>query len=246
MKNLYLLFILASLLIFSGCDSTATVESNKVSSSEIYQNYSITARKNQTNISATFRVGGASGTTVDLDSPAKIIHNGNEMNESKPGFLKGTNYQDSVNEFVPTHKFVYTDAKGKTWQNEITMQGLEIASNEISFSKAKGGKIILSRPVGKDEIVEFTIISDQTAPEVSKNKSKKRLPEKVYSTRLQVKFDTAHSSVIIAPNSLRNFADGTAQLHLNLRKSKNLQQSAKGGIIDFTYEAEQVAVNIGK
>lgn len=245
MKHIFLLIIISSLLFLSGCDSTETVASNKVASTEIYQSYSITASKNRTSVAATFRVGGASGTTVDLAAPAKISHNGKTMNESGPGFMKGTNYTDSSEEFVTNHKFVYTDAKGKAWQNEITVQPLEMTSAQIVVSKRKGGKITLSRPVGKDEEIQFSINSDQTPPDTNV-KSKKKVVQKVYATGLQVKFDATRSSAIISPVSLKNFAEGTANISLTVRKSKQILQSAKGGVIDFTYQSENISANVVK
>lgn len=246
MKKLCLLLILASVLVFTGCPSTETIESRKVASTEIYQYYSISASKNRTNVSATFRVGGATGTTVDLDAPAKILHNGKPMNERKPDFMKGTDYGDSAEEFVPTHKFAYTDAKGKTWQNDIAVQALEINSTEIIISKRKGGKITFSRPVGKDETVEISINSDQNPPDESKTKSRKKVPQKVYSTQLQVAFNPARSIAAISPISLKNFAEGTASISLTVKKSKQISQSAKGGQIDFTYNADSISANVVK
>ncbi len=168
-----------------GCASTETIESTKVSPTEIYQAYSINSNKNSTNTTATFRVGGATGSTVDLDVPSKILHNEQEMSESKPFLFKGTDYNASAKQFVSQHKFSFTDAAGKTWNNEISLDALEITSQNLTISKANGGIIVLSRPVGKDENVEFSIVSEKIPPsgEISANSNApSRIPEKDYST----------------------------------------------------------------
>lgn len=228
-----------------GCASTETIESTKVSPTEIYQSYIINGSKNSTNVNVTFRVSGPTGSTVDLDAPAKVEHNGKEMTESKPGFMKGTDYNDSANQFIPSHKFKFTDAGGKVWENEIGLEALEITSQNLSFTKSNGGTITLSRPVGKDENVEFSLVSEKTPPASTNSNSANKKPELDYSTNLQVSFDQAGTTAKIESASLKNFVDGKATLMVTVRKNKAAQQSAKGGSLDFNYESQKIAVNVG-
>lgn len=245
MLQKYLPVFLVFLFGVLGCASTDTVESTKVSPSEIYQSYMIRGSKTGTTVNATFRVGGATGSTVDLDAPSKIEHNGKEMNESKPGILKGTDYNDPANQFVSQHKFKFTDASGKAWENEISLEALELTNQNLTISKASGGTITLSRPVGKDENVEFLLVSEKTPPSTGNSNSANKKPELSYSTSVQVKFDDARSTATIEPFSLKNFVDGKAYLTVTVRRNKSTQQAAKGGSMDFTYEAQKVAVNVG-
>lgn len=232
------------LLVVLGCASTETIESTKVASTEIYQSYIIQGNKNSTNVNATFRVGGSTGSTVDLDAPSKIEHNEKEMEESKPGFMKGTDYHDSASQFVANHKFSYTDSSGKLWENEINMEALEITAKDLNISRAAGSAIIFSRPIGKDENVEISLESEKTPPPSSNSNASNKAPEKVYSTRLQVSFDDTQMSAKIEPFSLKDFVDGKANISVTVRKNKTVQQSAKGGSFDFTYESQKVAVNV--
>lgn len=246
MLQKHLLVLLVFLFGMLGCASTETVESTKVSPSEIYQDYTIRGSKNNTFASATFRVGGSTGSTVDLDAPSKVEHNGTTLNESGPGFLKGTTYNATVSEFVPNHKFTFTDANGKVWTNEISLNALELTSPNVVISKANGGTITLSRPVGKDENVEFSLVSEKTAPSSSSSNanSPNKKAELDYSTNLQFSFDANRSSIKIEPFTLKNFVDGKATLKVNVRKNKSTQQSAKGGALDFVYESQKVAVTV--
>lgn len=246
MLQKYLPVFLIFLFAILGCRSTETIESTKVSASEIYQDYSIRANKNETIITATFRVSGPTGSTVDLDTPAKIEHNGEEMSERSPGFMKGTDYQHTLaNEFAALHKFKFTDADGKIWENEINLEALEITAKDISISKANGGIITLSRLVGKDENVQFAITSEKTPPASANNtNANEGSPVLSYSANLQFSFDEKRTSIKVEPFSLKNFVDGTANIVMTVRKNKTAQQSAKGGSLDFIYEAQKVIVNV--
>lgn len=243
MLQKYLPVFLIFLIGVLGCRSTETIESTKVSATEIYQDYTIRGSKSNTSVTATFRVSGQTGSTVDLDAPAKIDHNGKEMSESKPGLLKGTDYQDSANEFVSNHKFKFTDADGKVWENEIGLDALEITAKDISISKTNGGTITLSRSVGKNENVEFSITSEKTPPSTNTNaNSNSSTPN--YSTNLQFSFDASRTSIKVEPSSLKNFIDGKANILMTVRKNNDAQQSAKGGSMNIIYEAQKVSANI--
>lgn len=246
MLQKYLPVFIIFLFGILGCASTETIESTKVAPTEIYQDYIIRGSKNGTTINATFRVGGPTGSTIDLDAPSKVAHNGKDMNESAPGFLKGTDYHSSANEFIANHKFSFTDASGKTWENEIALEPLEINAKDLNISRAVGSAITFSRPIGKNENIEVSLVSEKTPPPPPSNvNTNVQTPEKVYSTRLQVSFDNSQMFAKIEPFSLKNFVDGKATLQVTVRKNKALQQSAKGGSIDFTYESQKVAVNVG-
>jgi hypothetical protein len=243
-----LLKILPVFLIFLsmilGCASTETVESTKVAPTEIYQSYLIRGTKSSTSVNATFRVGGQTGSTVDLDEPSSVSHNGKQMTESAPGFMKGTDYHDSANQFVSNHKFSYKDAGGKVWENEISLDAVEITSPNLTVSPSSGGTITLSRPVGKDEKIEFSLVSEKAQPASNSSNSNSKTPEKNYLITLQVDFDQTRTMAKIQPNSLKNFVDGKAKLSLVVSKNKSAQQSAKGGSLDFTYESEKIPVSV--
>ena len=73
--------------------SVETVPSDTVQSSQIYRIYTIEANKTRTEIAAAFRIGGATGTTVELTAPAQILYNNQAMPVSAPSNLIGTNYR---------------------------------------------------------------------------------------------------------------------------------------------------------
>lgn len=247
MLQKYLPVFIIFLFGVMGCASWESIESTKVSSTEIYQDYVIEGSKDRTTVTATFRVGGGTGSTVDLDAPSKILHNGKEMSESGAGFMKGTDYHDSADNFVANHKFVYTDASGKTWQNEISCEPLEMTVKDINISKTNGATITLSRPVAEDEFFDFTLTSETDPPPAtnSNSNSNNTTPEKVYSVTLPRDLDASRTAIKIEPSALmKNFVDGKAFLSLMLMKNGTIQHSARGGSIRFSYTAQKVAVNV--
>lgn len=243
MLQKYLPVFLVFLFGVLGCRSTETIESTKVSATEIYQSYLIQGNKNSTSVNVTFRVGGPTGSTVDLDAPAKIEHNGKEMTESSPGFLKGTDYNDSSSQFVANHKFKFTDASGKVWENEISLEALEITSQNLSFSKSSGATFMLSRPLGKEETVEISLTSEKNPPPPSNNgNSSNKTSDLNYGISLHPTFDQTGTTAKIESSELKNFVDGKANLQMTVRKNKSASQSAKGGSLEFSYEAQKVSL----
>jgi hypothetical protein len=230
-----------------GCASTGTVESTKIAPSEIYQEYSISARRNQTNVSAIFREDGALGTTVDLDAPSKIEHNGKEMRENPPSFLKGTTYYDEVSRFEPAHKFVYTDSAGKIYQNEIRLEPLEISGDSFNLSGAGTNRIPVSRPVGASETIIVSLTSETAPPPKETNTNANTNPDDAptYSFTVPANLDETRAAFIIEPSLLKKFAPGKAHLSFEVRKEVTAtQMTNKGGKMTFSYESASVAVNV--
>jgi hypothetical protein len=233
------------ILFVMGCASTETIESSKVSPSEIYQEYSISSDSNQTRISTVFRVGGAMGTTVDLDAPSKIEHNGREMAEMAPSFLKGTTYLYQSDQFEPVHQFVYTDASGKVYQNEIRLEALEIDAKSINLSLSAKNKIPLSRRVGDDETVLLTLVSDTRAPQSNVNANKTNENIDIYSLTRPVNLDETRTALVMEPYQLKKFVPGKAKISVEVRKETGLKQAAdKGGKMVFTYESADAVANV--
>jgi hypothetical protein len=241
MLQKYLPVFVVFLFVILGCASTETIESTKVSASEIYQSYVIESNKNKTNVTATFRIGGHTGTTIDLDAPAKVEHNGKPLNESGEGFFKGTDYQFS-GAFTENHRFAYTDSNGKVWQNEISLSPLEMTSKDIIISKSGSGVINLSRPVGEDESVDFSIYSEKHS--MSNSNSGNNVSEFDYQSSLRVDLDPSRTMAKVRNLSLQKFVIGKARISLIVRKNKGVQHSAKSGAMDITYQSQDAAANV--
>lgn len=235
MKKHFPVFAIFILFVW-GCASTETIESTKVAPTEIYQDYSIEASRSQTNVTATFRVGGGRGTTVDLNAPSRIEHNGTTMSEKPSSFLKGTTYYSSSSRFEPAHLFVFTDANGKTYRNEIRLELLDVVGNNFNLSPSETSRIPLSRSVRNDENISVSLDSEAkpSAAITNANVDSENVPS--YSLSYVATLDEIGSTLIIDRHQLRKFIPGKARLNIEVRKAESVKDATdKGGSISFVY-----------
>lgn len=220
--------------------SVETVSSNAVQAAQVYRIYAIQASAAKTEAVAAFRVGGATGTTLELNAPAKILYNDEAMPVSAPGNLigtnyrvKGTDYRTSFQQYSPAHKFSYTDAKGKTYVNSITLAPVEIAAkNAIRFDNLKPTVIPLSRAIGASETLTISLDSviDNAIP----------------TNDDSVFLNASRNAVVIAPNYWKTKSlESQTELKIKIKKSGTVSNAAPlGGSISATYSAASVSVKI--
>lgn len=238
-----LLFCLAIFtFLFSGCAPVETVESAKVSPSEIRQDYTISTNRSRTEVTATFYANRAS---VDLDDPSRIELNGQEMNESKPFLMKGTDYHYSSDKFESRFQFALHTADGKIYRNEIIVQPLEIASQKLNLSRTSEVTIRLSRAVEPNETITFSLWSKRVQKS-SKNKNFDSENE-TFSTSGDVVLDDSRTSFVIDSNRLENFPLGKATLKLKVSKNADVRQSTGGGgRLSAIYDSQNVTVTVAQ
>jgi hypothetical protein len=243
MKNLFRHLPAIFILLFAGlgCSSVSTslgtIESTKVKPENVYQSYQIDADKNGMNVVVTFRDGGAWEKTVDLDEPSKIEYNGKEMEQSAAGFLKGTTYEFYSKEIVPENEFVYTDATGKIFRNQINVLPIEIATQEIIFSRSRPNTIQFSRPVQQTENLTITLTSLEDMPDAGAANSKTK--DATHSAFIYGELDESRTSITFSPNDLKKFTNGKAVLEIVVKGDVILQEANKvGGEINSVYETE--------
>lgn len=237
--KIHLAILLFLTIISTGCYSIETVESTSVSANDVYQSYAIRSDKSRTSVFVVFRVGAKSGATIDLDAPSKIEHNSKLMPEIAPTGWKGTTYEESENKFTGNHQFLYTDASGKSYRNEISVEPLEFGGNSFKVNRTSETLIPLSRSVAENETVS-AYISGKAKP--NKNKSNEDSSDSV-----DLRLDSLRSSIAIKPDDLKNLSDGKASLHLKVEKTVPLRQAGtKGGEIEISYEAQGITLKIVK
>jgi hypothetical protein len=228
-------------LIVSACNvaSVETVQSNSVAPSEIFQGYSISANKNSISAEAVFRIGGATGTTLDLIAPSRVEYNETAMqksaavNSSVPIFSKGTTYSSNSNVFRPNQQFVYTASDGKIYRNSISLAPLELALKKpLVFSTKTATAIPLSRPLATDEKLEISL--DET------------IFDDISLTDNTVYLDTARKVLIVTPAFLKEKeVKKSVNLTVKVSKSQAIKETtARGGNISFSYQSAEVGANI--
>lgn len=251
-KHFYLCGFL--LLLTFGCRSCDTIESNKVVQSEIYQDYSVTASNTGTDVTATFRVGGSTGMTVDLDAPSKVEYNGREMTENLRSMLAGTIYTVQITGFQGSHQFTYTNGEGRVFENSITFDQLEIVPGVREINPKEKTIIFLSRPLRDNESLETTLSSLEPTPTPTpqNGNAERRGNIRVedspsFSQSLGGNLTGKRNAIEISPGDLKNFVPGKAVLKIAVRGNSGLQQETKtGGTIRYTYTSEGLSVTVLK
>lgn len=222
--------------------SVETVSSNTVQASQIYQIYTVRTSKTRTESFSEFRVGGATGTTLELAAPANILYNDQPMSISAPSNLvgtnykvKGTNYRTFLDNFQSTHEFSYTDADGKTYVNSISLAPVEVsAKSAINLETEKPSTIPLSRAIGADETLTFAL---DVRPD-----------EEIPTAGNTIYFNEKRNAIIITPqywsaNQVRPQFD----LQIKIQKSGGISNgTALGGSIWAIYKSAPVVVNVGQ
>ncbi|MEZ4743615.1 MAG: hypothetical protein R3B45_14415 [Bdellovibrionota bacterium] len=151
---LYRSKLLRTLVLFlfcmkiSSCSSNDTVDSDKVDPDAYYGSYRgyYSGEDKKVYFSAQFRVGGNTGTTVKLTSPAKISIAGNEMElvegEERPINVSGTYYNyelDVVSSPEDSYLFSWVRNDEKVIENTVTLPGDISVSSPSSASELKEG-----------------------------------------------------------------------------------------------------------
>ena len=250
-KKHYLLLLVLVAFGF-GCRSCDTVESNKIAQSTIYQDYEIFATKDSTSVTATFRVGGSGGTTIDLDAPSRIEYNGKELTENLRTMFGGTNYSFSGG-FQSSNQFSYTNGDGRTMANGISFDPIEPVPGAREIKPREKTLILLSRPVGENESLETTISSLEPTPtplpqngntEVRGNTG---VDTPQYTRSLHNNLNGNRNGIEIDAGELKNFAPGQATLRISVKGNSELQQKTEtGGSINYTYSSQLIAVTVLK
>lgn len=248
-KHFYLFLVL--LLLTFGCRSCDTLESDKVAQSEIHQSYSIHATTDEVKVIATFRVGGPTGTTVDLDSPSKIEYNGATLTENLRSILSGTIYTAESSEFQGNHVFTYTNGEGKVFRNQIAFEPLDPISGPLTISPSDKTAILLSRVVGENESVQASITSLEPTPQNSNSTSNtvgNKDPEgPSYSLDIPTNLNNTRTALIIGRGGLKGFAPGKAQLKITVRNNRDLaEKTPTGGNIGYEYISPGLNVTVAK
>lgn len=241
----FLFFLTISFMFLSlACvqASVETVSSNTVQASQIYQIYNIETSKAKTEIVAAFRIGGATGTTLELTAPANVFYNNQPLPVSAPGNLigtnykmKGTDYRTFLDNFQSSHEFSYTDADGKTYVNSISLAPVEIsAKGAINLEMENPTTIPLSRVIGANETLTVAIDSI--------------IDDEIPTNGNTVYFNEKRNAIVITPQywSAKQLKP-RAELQIKIKKSGSVSNGTPlGGSISAVYKAAPVMISVGQ
>lgn len=243
MKKLALLFVLPLLAVFLiSCKSTDTAESSTVAQTEIYQDYLFEYEDGKATVTATFRFGGPTGTTLSLTSPSRVSYNGIMLQPSKAPF-SGTFYRFSGSQYPPDVGFEFTDTANKTYLNSIALAPFEFKSAPPNAGKSERLLLPVTRMVrDQDTTVELTITDSAGAGHTSQVKEGRG----AVGFRNSVYFDDSQGAIGIEPDFLKDIPAGSVKIGVKVQKAKKPDQATHlGGSISIRYHAKPVTLTLG-
>lgn len=158
---------LSLMILFLCLSACSKISSNEVEASSIYGELSLSRTEGSTNAtaSASFFVGGSTGTMVVLDEPAKITINGQAGNEVYEQIIGSVRYERSI-PVTGNAAFSYTDKEGTVFNNTLNMPGsLSMSVSANTVFKSTGFVISYSTTsgFGSGEQLEVYLSTDNAA-----------------------------------------------------------------------------------
>lgn len=222
----------AALMLLNAACSMETVSSKDVNPEAVYQDYSMTYKEDSgsTHISAQFRVGGWSGTTIELEAPAELKVNGAPVSKST---LFGTRYEKSTGGFVRTVVFEYKTADGKVLTNSISIDPLYLRQAPAVASAHAPYVVELDAPaLGSGESVSAELFQES-----------RDAHDRIEYRTARATYNSGRAVFPVA--ELKKLANGMAKLRLSRSKRQGLAQATReGGGISASYVLREVSVSI--
>lgn len=233
-KNAILSITAAILVSLNTACSVDTVSSKDVTSQTVHQSLSATfdEASNSTQFTAQFRVGGWSGTTIHLDSPSKIVANGQTLSSHQ--FL-GTSYSGSVRGPVTFAQFDWTSQDNKVYSNSIEMKPISMVAPRVTLSRGQIYVVQLNGlPLGNNEHIEARI--EQRTSDTNGQ------PQFVY---IDGNVNRSSLAVTFVSSEMQKLQSGAAILNVRRSRSDSLTAATReGGSISSYYQLRPVELMI--
>lgn len=224
------------ILFFTGgaCPSNDTTQSNKVAQTEIYQSYSISQSGQNYDVTAYFRIGGKTGTTLALSPPSTITFNGQPMKEHL-NTTSGTYYTATIPNTASEGTFAFTDRNSRVFTNKIDLARASLAPTKVAangitpVSLAINGKIPETANFNLDLNNQMVIVSSGSGDGA------------------EAYFDKAANAIIILPAAWDRVVNGNVAIDLKIHNSISTQQGTQlGGDMTFSYDSPSVNATLSK
>ncbi len=151
------LFVAVALLVLTSC---AKDESGNVNQDSIYSIYELNYNKStdKTSAHATFRFGGPTGTLLDLNDPAKVTFNGDELLYNS---VSGAHVKDYAG-FTSSGTYVYKDLDDNTFTNATpTIVAIDFPTIDTISTAGAYTFTWVGDPVATNESVTLTLDGPQ-------------------------------------------------------------------------------------
>lgn len=164
MKKIF--WVVTGILLFASCASNEIANSGDVNQDAIHQAYSIqyTEGNNETHIRATYRFGGANGTTLVLTSPSSVTFDGESMTRYESE-LEGAYYKQAFSRPLNNRKkyeFVFTDTEGKKYSNSVNFNAVLLGKTPETIKAGMPLEItIVTPPLVYGEQLSFELRDEE-------------------------------------------------------------------------------------
>jgi len=228
--------LFVGVVFFTGgaCPSNDTTPSNKVAQTEIYQSYSVTQDGANYDVTAYFRVGGRTGTTLALSAPSNVTFNGRKMEEHL-NTSSGTYYTTVVPANTPNGSFVFTDRNGRSYTNNIDLSRVSPDTKRLMVNGAAPVSIALSGTPPGTASFNLQLNNRMVFVDMEQGETTEAF------------FDRQRSAINVMPAAWKDIPNGSVTLDLEVRNTVSTQQgTALGGEMAFTYETAQLQATLNK
>lgn len=237
MKNSRVLIslLLAITALAFACAPKNTISSSSVDPDNIYQSYDVSGTWYGTTAVVMFREGGPEGKVIELGGRSQVEYNGGILKKDRRVYSDTAAYVLYSQDIFHDNLFLFTDPAGKKYQNSLTVEPIEIVSeNRFTADRGKDLILSLSRPVKDDENLLTTVYV--TAPDRSPNASQKKS-----LVKLENNFLTDRSTIVIRKLELLSLSSGQGVVSVKISGMKKLEEAAPaGGIMTYDQESDRI------
>lgn len=224
------------IIFFTGgaCPSNDTTPSNKVEQTEIYQSYSINGEGTNYYVTAFFRIGGKTGTTLALSPPSSVTFNGQPMKENL-NTTSGTYYTASVPNSTIEGVFAFTDRNSKVYTNRIDMKRVALAPAKLAVN----GTTPVALPLTGSPVDTANLNLELNNQMVIVSSGPGDFAEAYY--------DRANNAIVVLPAAWNKATNGPVAIDLEVRNSISTQQGTQlGGDMTFAYDSPSSSATLAK
>lgn len=232
-RSLATQLLATSVALLTGACSTDIIGSDRVMSDDVHQAYEIGFREQykSTTISATFRLGGPTGTTIEFKEPSQLTVNGILAKNTQ--FL-GSHYRvEFPNQLVPEITTIWTSKEGTPYTNHFQIKPVKYG-DPVPTRISKNGFTeipVIAADLGAREKLEITL--EQSLSSGGTN----------YATAAT--YEPSTGLLRIMPQDLETLRSGPATMKLRRASEISLtEKTMKGGTGAVTYETVPVSVVI--
>lgn len=235
------LILALAAFVATGCMSNDTIDDTDVNPDKIYGRYEarFSAETNNLWLSAQFRVGGDSGTTVRLTAPASITVDGQAMRvhdgDTATLNLSGTHYylNGSVDVLPDSHRFVWTRNDGSAYTNVVTQAKSVAVAEPAADSTVSRTQALTITWDGALEDGERVVAHVDSAVELDTTFARKSV--------------TTGNSVIIPAEDMAEFPAGPATIQLERwLEAPTAEGHPEGGKRLSSYVSPKIQIEISE